>query len=304
LNIHELLKERSSLQSIELSSSPRMDWKSLPESMRSSLVSLIQLPTVTHLNINSLKGFPATALLSCSNLISLQLGNLYLTPFEVHQDIPRSKILSPVSLNIKTSTYRLAALLNSASSSLHAGGPIVDFSRLQKAYFEVETRGDINQVYKLIIAAIRLECLYLTMNARVELTGLGGCLAMNAYRTLKVLDLNILVLGDYYDPLCGLCRELGFIAGNNILEGLILCLVVREVACQTESEDWSAFDSLLTESGAFPILHRVSIKIKWNSRGRDRDALLESLKEDKFPRLVESKAVEFNFSARIYYQMY
>ena len=94
------------------------------------------------------------------------------------------------------------------------------------------------------------------------LAGLGASLAINAYRTLKLLEFCVTVLGDDYNLLCGLNRELGFIAGNNILEVLGLYLVIEDDAsCQNDSEDWSALDSVLTESGAFPMLHRVSVEI-------------------------------------------
>jgi hypothetical protein len=77
-----------------------------------------------------------------------------------------------------------------------------------------------------------------------------------------------------------------------------------DASCRTDSEDWSAFDSVLTESGAFLVLHRVFVEIWWYSYGMDdveENSVLESLKQVKFPRLVESKAVEFNFSAEIHY---
>ena len=136
----------------------------------------------------------------------------------------------------------------------------------------------------------------------MELTGLGGSLAINAYRTLKRLILHIFVLGDDYDPLCGLSRELGFIAGNNILEELVLYVELSDASSQTESEDWSAFDSVLTKSDAFPILHRVSVEILWHSVGRDQVDqvdMLASFDKEKLSRLVESKAVELNFYFRI-----
>ena len=132
----------------------------------------------------------------------------------------------------------------------------------------------------------------------MDLAGLGASLAINTYRTLKILELGLTVVGDDYDPLCGFDRELRFIAGNNILEELKLYLVVRDDAtCRTESEDWSSFDSVLTESDAFPTLNRVLVDIYWclSSRNPSERAVFESLKEDKFPRLLESKAVEFSF---------
>ena len=57
-------------------------------------------------------------------------------------------------------TYGLAALLNSAS--LDAGGPIVDFSRLQNANFRVGSRGHIDQVNELIKVTTRLEYIYIS----------------------------------------------------------------------------------------------------------------------------------------------
>ena len=131
----------------------------------------------------------------------------------------------------------------------------------------------------------------------LKLAGLGANLAKYSYRTLKFLELYVTVVGDDHDPLCGLNGELRHIAGNNVLEELEPNVVVQQdVPCRTESDDWSAFDSVLTEPGAFPMLHRVLVEFWWNSARRDQSAvgtLFESLKEDRFPRLVESKVVKF-----------
>ena len=160
LKFLHILTEHSSLQRIRLRSlRSSWPWNNLPNSLRSSLISLIQLPTVFHLDIEDLNGFPATALSGCSNLIDLWLRNLEFSPPEVNQVISRSKVPTPVSLHIRgpreASSYDFAAFLSSAS--LHTGGPIVDFSRLQKAEFDVSSRDDIDHVNKLITATTRLE---------------------------------------------------------------------------------------------------------------------------------------------------
>jgi hypothetical protein len=163
---HELiilntLKVRSPLQRIELSSS-RVNWKRFPELIRLSLLSLIQLPTVTHLEINSFTDFPATALSGCSNLINFHFEDLELAlpDSEFNHVVSRSsKIPTPALLNIRRGTDGFAALLNSAS--LHAGGPI-NFSRVQKAIFEVDFRGDIDNINKLIKATRQLQYIYIT----------------------------------------------------------------------------------------------------------------------------------------------
>ena len=134
----------------------------------------------------------------------------------------------------------------------------------------------------------------------LELAGLGASLAINAYRTLKLLQVRVIVVGDDDDPLCGLNRELRVIAGNNILEKLDLEVWVKtDVPCRTDSKDWHTFDSVLTDPGAFPVLRRVSVKFRWYTTDMLNQDRLESVKENNFPRLVESKTVEFTFCAEL-----
>ena len=125
------------------------------------------------------------------------------------------------------------------------------------------------------------------MDWPVQLAGLGASLAINAYRTLKLLELGITIVGDNYDPLCGLSRELRFIAGINILEELQLeVMVPNNFSYLNGSEDCSVFDSVLTESGAFPMLHRVSVEIWWFSKkqGTERARRFgEKFKGRQFP---------------------
>ena len=162
LNILDMLKEHAPLRLIQLSA-PELEalrplgWNDFPESMRSSLIFLIQLPTVTHLDISDFEGFPATVFSGCSNLIDLKLIKLQISPFEVNQVISRSKIPTPVSLNINTKAYSLAALMNSAS--LQAGDPIIDFSRLEKAKFYLGFRDCLVPINGLIKMTTRLEYL-------------------------------------------------------------------------------------------------------------------------------------------------
>ena len=51
--------------------------------------------------------------------------------------------------------------------------------------------------------------------------------------------------------------------------------------------------------GAFPVLRRVSVKFLWYTTDVLDQDRVESVKEDKFPRLVESKTVEFTFYAEL-----
>ena len=158
-SILDILKKHSSLKSIQLSSPGYLYWNAFPESIRSSLIFLIQLPTVSHLDLKDFKEFPVTALLGCSNLIDLHLQRIEFTLPEVSQVILNSRISTPVSLGITKEIYGLAILQN--SESLVEGGPIVDFSRLQKVEFVVESQDDIVQVNELINVTTQLEYFYM-----------------------------------------------------------------------------------------------------------------------------------------------
>ena len=147
----------------------------------------------------------------------------------------------------------------------------------------------------LTLEILDREDIFLVKPTFCRLARLGESLAINSYRTLKFL--NLIITAEGHNPLCGLSRELRFITGNNILEELKLFVMV--IDHETGTEDWSALDSVLTDFGAFPILHRVSVDILWfRSMKLARDGMnlfIESFKKDNFPRLVESKAVKFNF---------
>ena len=151
LIVLDMLKKHSSLQSIEITT-PELDWNDFPDSLRSFLVSLIQLPTVVQLSLQSIKRFPAMVLSGCSNLIDLQLRSIEFAPPEVDQVISRSKIPTPISIYIDERTFGVPPYLDSAQD-----GPIVDFSRLQMAEFVVKYRRDICQINDLIKETTRLE---------------------------------------------------------------------------------------------------------------------------------------------------
>ncbi|KAF8957387.1 hypothetical protein BDZ97DRAFT_1846540 [Flammula alnicola] len=155
----DVLQKHSDLRSVHLWSQERADWSAFPASIRSSLLSLIQLPTITHLRIRSFMNFPATALLNCHNLIDLQMELLEITSAEVKHISIRDKIPTPISLNAEgDSCSALEALLQTAGPE---PGPIVDFSLLQSASFDVEIRGDILIVQEVIKTTTQLQSLFI-----------------------------------------------------------------------------------------------------------------------------------------------
>ncbi|KAF8968573.1 hypothetical protein BDZ97DRAFT_1799087, partial [Flammula alnicola] len=155
----DVLQKHSDLRSVHLWSQRGTDWSAFPASIRSSLLSLIQLPTITHLRIRCFTKFPATALLHCHNLIDLQMEWLEITSPEAKHVSIRDKIPTPISLNAETGCYSaLEALLQTAGPEQ---GPIVDFRLLQSASFEVEFTREILIVQEVIKTTTQLQSLFI-----------------------------------------------------------------------------------------------------------------------------------------------
>lgn len=59
-----------------------------------------------------------------------------------------------------------------------------------------------------------------------------------------------------------------------------------------------AFDEVLTCANAFTMLCWVDFTIEWLARFvGEEENVMESLKQDQFPRLLESTVMEFKFAA-------
>ncbi|KJA16814.1 hypothetical protein HYPSUDRAFT_206721 [Hypholoma sublateritium FD-334 SS-4] len=177
--------------------------------------------------------------------------------------------------------------------------PIIDFSHLENASLNICDASGASQINELLKAAKQLQSLFIDFNGPLLLAGLGSSLAAKAYRTLKSVKLHLAVGQAHYSPLCGLTLELRQLSGNNVLEELdISVLVGADEPCRTEADDWSDLDALLTVQGAFPMLHRVTVKLSWFSDAREEEqiqALFHRLTQDRFPQLLKSSAVQFEF---------
>ncbi|KJA19688.1 hypothetical protein HYPSUDRAFT_167981 [Hypholoma sublateritium FD-334 SS-4] len=303
IDILDVLRSHaSSLQSMSIRSlrDEWFDWSLLQEPMRLLLISLIQLPTVTRLHLNFLHNFPLVALSLCSSLNDLSIERVSggATSCTGQPIITRSKIPAPVVLEANERTnFALSVLMHPQHPSVI--DPIIDFSYIQDASFEILDVSEASQMNELLKTTLQLRSLFIDFDGPLLLTELGSSLAENAYRTLKSFELYLNVAGRHHAPLCGLPHELRQISGNNVLEELDVTVQVdTDEPCRTESDDWSDLDALLTVQGAFPMLRLVIVELVWHSRRRNKEQtkeLLHKLTQDRFPRLLKSSTIQFEF---------
>jgi len=89
------------------------------------------------------------------------------------------------------------------------------------------------------------------------------------------------------------------IAGKNILEILSINVYFwseldwDEIDIGT-MDDWDMLDEVLTSSG-WPTLKMVALEIVTENGSNEWPGQLEQLKKEKFPRLSESKSLDFRF---------
>ena len=158
-----LCTHRTLLQSITILSLQKdwFNWNLLEESMQSALIFLIQLPTVTRIHLDFLLNFPLVALSLCSDLNNLSVQRVCgETTCDGQQIITRSKIPAPVVLEVNEGTDLALSILMqpSGTNDIH---PIMDFSYVQDASFEILNGSEASQMNKLLKTMTDLRLLFI-----------------------------------------------------------------------------------------------------------------------------------------------
>ena len=99
-------------------------------------------------------------------------------------------------------------------------------------------------------------------------------------------------------PLCGLCRELEKMVGQNVVETIKLMISVYPCSDWTRCTGWGELDDVLMGSPeGWPALRKVSLSV--NVVGIYTGGLVEGLQESYMTKLMESKRVQFDLRISI-----
>ena len=150
-----LLKDATSLRSINLltRASNADAWNAQPDITKSLLISLIQLPTTTHLRFRSFHGFfPYDQLSLCRGLQSLEL--CYMAELPMHDINPIAvpaplEAPAPMSLKVTDSYYGVLDILMHPTKGPNALGPIINFNRLHELDLLIRSPAHVARIGKL-----------------------------------------------------------------------------------------------------------------------------------------------------------
>ena len=157
IDVLEVMRTQStSLRSITITSTEGLDWNLLREPIKSLLISLMQLPTVNHLSLAPTRNFPLAALSLCSGLTNFSISELSEPTPHADQVIMRSNIPTVASLYGRGFYSAISALMRPSHY-----GPIIDFSRLEKASFEISEEIEAIQMAEFLKALTQLRKLYI-----------------------------------------------------------------------------------------------------------------------------------------------
>ena len=284
----------------------KLDWMSLDSALRSALLHLMHLPTITYIDLSFIKNFPLTSLTPCINLQRLDIFYLEFFPILDEQD-DSSEIL-------QSEMPRIRRLYTSDSSTLtkkllHAktqdGRPAFDFTDLRQLSMSFTWPEDEQNSRYLLQNAKLLEKLHLSVQqGRLSLVGLHDILSPTA-RTLKALELTVSLCDDEPTPLAGLCRELEAMAGRNKLEALALDVNVD--GHETEDVIGSIIqkvEEVLIKPGWSPLKQvsfNISIACCLVSRetSAELSKALQSLPDKYLSHLSKLESITFNYSASV-----
>jgi hypothetical protein len=283
----------------------QLDWMALDSPLRSALLHLMHLPTVTHIDLSFIKNFPLSSLTPCINLQRLDILYLeFLRPCEEDD--------SPEILQLEMPRIRRFYTSDSSTLTkklLHAktqdGRPAFDFTDLKQLSMSFTWPEDERNTRYLLQNAKLLEKLHLSVERdRLSLVGLHDILSPTA-RTLKALELRIPLCDDEPTPLAGLCNELEAMAGRNKLEAMALEIHVD--GHETEAVIGSIIqkvEEVLIKPGWSPLKQvsfNISIACCLVSRetSAELSKALQSLPDKYLSHLSKLKSITFNYSASV-----
>ena len=292
----------------------KLDWNTLDSSLTSALLYLIQLPTISHIDLSFIQNFPLSSLTPSVNLLRLDISYL-------RRSSPRREDLSQIVVQSemmpKIREFRTSESTVLTTKLLHAkkqdGRPAFNFVDLRILSIYLVRLEDKRNLRHLFQNARSLEKLHLSVELGQNLVGLHDVLSPSA-RTLKVIDFTIPLYDEIFAgvpllPLAGLCSQLEAMAGYNILESLsfevnvdghwteeLLGIMIQNVENALVKPGWST-------------LRQVSFKISitrycvaCDSESRDSAKLSEALQylPDKYlSHLSKLESVALNFSVSV-----
>ena len=311
------------LQSFKLANGEHMviSWDELRQPFREALLRLIQLPSVSRLEISLICDFPITAFFPCMNLADLTLALLtrpttaesYEKDLSALEGAPQ---IQSFSFRLDCGPYAMHLLNARRPNGVH----VVDFRNVRTLSVMADDEGDLMAIQAFIRVTEKLETLIYggmyqdpAMAYQTSLTilawftrgytGFAASLNSSSLSTLRTLRLEHDIKDNIQDPLCGICEEFSIISGRNVIEEIFLQVTVQaDRRCKTGSE-WGGLDAVL--SRGFPKLRNVSLDIEicvFSPSCPEGNAFLEQVNEiprKYFPWLSSNIQVTFKFSANL-----
>jgi hypothetical protein len=282
------------------SSSSKFDWSTQDSSLTSAFLHLMQLPTINHIDLSTIKNFPLSSLTPSVNLLRLDICNL--DPINALEEDGSSEIVQSAMMP-KIREFHTSWSPRQTTKLLHAkrqdGRPAFNFMDLKRLSMSFFCSVDERNIRYFLQNAKLLEKLHLSVEIGRSLVELHDILSPSA-RTLKVLELTV-PLHDTWSSvfLGGLCEELEALAGHNMLEALSLKVHVDGL----ETEDFIGFiiqkvENVLVKPGwsalrqvSFKVLFKPGSRWTWTRDGAKLSMALQSLPD---------KYLSHSFKTRLY----
>jgi hypothetical protein len=132
-----------------------IEWTEMDSLLRTALLHLMHLPTITHFTIIHVHNIPISAFAPCINLKQLDVRYVTLKPFEDQSpSLQMSCSRTPRILHFSSSQEGVARLLRAKWKD---GRPVLDFAHLKTLVLEIDMFQDMPLTQELFKSIIRLE---------------------------------------------------------------------------------------------------------------------------------------------------
>jgi len=285
------------------------EWKKMPPPLERSLATFIQSNKLVDLHLVRIQDVPAGLFTWFPHLKKLTLYCVTIADIPLRGKFFKAKRtpkLAPKLVSLFVKNSNIGTLIKLPAGGALRAGPMLDLTGLEKFEFGIDedpTAMDIVRLVLKLTESLRFLALSGSHPDIDLLRALSSDLNHGSLQTLKTVGLYPMLETQEQDPYINLAAELEQIAGENIIEDIILRISIEtDRRCTTDASRWNQLDRVLSQRGNFPFLRSVEIKViihHWYREVAEFQSRLEEIGTSCFPWLRANQDVQFNFEVTV-----
>ncbi|KAH9481688.1 hypothetical protein JR316_0006215 [Psilocybe cubensis] len=281
-------------------------WTRVNPPVRSAVLRLMCLPTLSALGLCCITGIPPSCFVSCHNLEcyvhAVEFGyDEYDTPVTISPSAT-SKSTNAIKLRRLVLVGYVDNLISTYQRGKMIGRPLFDLSGLEQVTFHLSDLEQFLNIDQLLYDSHNLETVQICMENISMLNCIESFVGifLPSLKNLHIHISSLSLISSGVDTISLLCQQIQTIAHDNVIQYLSLNLLAdHNLGLRLEEFQWDAFDQVLLAPNQWLSLEQFDLWVYVNYSAEhpvDKPAfekLVENVRASKISNLISNKLFKF-----------